>query len=546
MTEHGNFAPPPPPPEAATATPSETSEPAVTSGGAGKKVVFGGIAAAVILGGGYGAYAAYDKLDGGGPQPHDVMPASTQVYVRADLDPSASQKIELFKLIRKVPDVAKEVGIKNDDQDIRELILTEALGSCDDVDYDKDVKPWLGDRVGVGGNLTDKTFTIAVQTTDEKKSREGIKKLFACDNESYGIAYLDGYAILSETQKAVDESIKATEKASLGDSKTFTKDFDDLGNQGIASAWVDLKALADDPTAKEALGVDAAELKKAGSAAATLRVDGKALELAAISDGTTGNTTQSDALDKLPSDTVVGLSVAGVGKEISKNFDTALKEFNTGLNEFSSPGPDDFDSKEEYEAFKELMGERSSPTADDFLTQFEESTGFNLRNDLETLFGDSLTLALGSANLEALPNLAGPDDLNKIDLALALTSDKTKALDLVQRLAELAESAGITLVAEPTDNGAVLATNQKAADAVIKPDGKLGEEQAFKQAFPNGTATSGGMFINVGAILDKLLEADPPEDIRSQIEQAKAISSLGISSTTKDKRSLVSVRLSFN
>lgn len=533
MTEHDSIAPPPPPPP--PAPPVEPEVPAAPGNG-GKKVVVGGIAAVVILGGGYGAWAAYDKLDGGGPQPHDVMPASTQFYLRADLDPSASQKIALFKLIRKVPDVAKEIGIKNDDQDVRELILKQALGTCDDADYDKDVKPWLGDRIGVGGNLTKKSFTVAVQVTDEKKSREGIKKLFACSNENYGIAYLDGYAIVSESQATVDESVKETEKSSLGDNKAFSDDFDALGNQGVASAWADLAALADSPDAKEVFGADGADLKKIGSTAAALRVDGNALELAAIGKSDASSSKTSTALAKLPADTVVGLSVAGIGKEVAKNFETAVKEFG---NQFGA-------TSRMLSADPATGETRNTVDPDDFLKEFEKSTGFNLREDLETFFGDSLTLALGAKNLETIPTVSGPDEFSALNLALALTSDPAKALDLAKRLASLAEEVGIPLVTAPTDDGAVLATNQEAADAIVKPDGKLGEQDAFKQVIPDGDSAQGGLFINVGTILDKLLEADPPEDIRSEIESAKVISGLGLSTSDQgDDRSLVRLRLGF-
>lgn len=547
MTEPNDLTPPPPPPPPPAAPPVEPEE-VTRSRGVGKKAIVGGIAALVILGGGYGAYAVYDKLDGGGAQPHDVMPASTQMYARLDLDPSASQKIELFKLIRKVPDVAKEIGIKNDDQDIRELIFKEALTTCDDVTYDKDVKPWLGDRVGVGGSLTDQSFTIAVQTKDEKKSREGIKKLFACSNENYGIAYLDGYAILSESQETVDKSVAAAKKSSLGDDATFVKDFDDLGNQGVASAWANLEAIAASPEAEQLLGANPAELKKAGTVAATLRVDGNALELAAIGSTEALPAKKGATLATLPSDTVLGLSIAGVGDQIGEQVDQAITEFgNLFSGSSSSLDPDDFDSQEEYEQFQELVGQNSSNGPADLLEQFEQETGFNLREDLQTLFGDSLTLALGAKNLETIPNLSGPDDLSALNLALALTSDKTKALDLAQRLASAAGEAGIDLIAEPTDNGAVLATNQDAADAIVKPDGKLGEEKTFKQVMPNGDDAYGGLFINVGAILDKLLEADPPEDIRSSIESAKAVSGIGISASPKgDKRSIGTIRIGFN
>lgn len=539
MTENLTPPPPPPPPSAPPVEAYSESR----SGSRKKAAILGGVAAAVILGGGYGAYAVYDKLDGGGAQPHDVMPASTDAYARLDLDPSAGQKIELFRLIRKFPDLAREIGIKNDDQDIRELVFAEAVTACDDIDYEKDVEPWLGDRVGVGVNMEKKSFTIAVQTKDEKQSRAGIKKLFACGNEDYGIAYLDGYAIVSETQSAVDASIKATEKATLGENPDFVKDFDELGSQGVASAWVNAESLASSPAGAELLGSEAAALKDAGTAAMTLRVDGNALEFATLGGVQSAKNPQTVSLAKLPADTVLGASVAGGGDQVGEGFDAALEGFSDAFELFGG-----FPTS----AAGESSAYSDDPSAggfdaDKFLADFEAETGFNLREDLVTLFGDSLTLALGGKNLETVPNLSGPEDLDSIDLALALTSDKTKALDLVQRLAKLASDAGVSLVAEPTDDGAVLATNQDAADAVADPQGKLGDEKTFKQVIPDGDSTYGGLYVNVGTILEKLLDADPPESIRKEIESLRPLSAIGISASTRDDdRSLFSVRIALD
>lgn len=557
----GPSGPPPPPPEsvdpAATVVAPAAAETS-TGSGAGKKAIIGGIAAAVVLGGGYGAYAVYDKLDGGGAQPHDVMPASTQFYARVDLDPSASQKIELFKLIRKFPDLADEIGIKNEGQDIRELIFDAALESCDGVTYEDDVKPWLGDRVGIGGELEGEKVVIAVQTTDEGKSREGIKKLFGCGDDEYGIAYLDGYAILAPKQADVDAAVKATAKASLGDSETFTTDFEELGGEGIASAWINVEAIADSPQASDFLGPEADQLKKAGSVATTLRVDGNALELAVLGGLEQLGDDQPISLAKLPADTVAALSVAGLGDQVSEGFDALVEGFDAGFaSGFASPpqaldaepGPgdgDDLDGLSSGDDFSGSLDSGEAYDAQDFIDQIEQETGFKLPEDLETLFGDSLTLAIGAKNLETLPTMSGPDGFTALDVALSLTSDKTKALDLVQRISSLASDAGIPLIAAPTDDGAVLATNQGAADAITDPDGNLGDEKSFQEVIPDGDSTYGGLYVNMGAILDKLLEADPPEEIRSGIEEAKALSAVGFSvSSKKGDRSLVSLRVSF-
>lgn len=609
MTDQTPVPPPPPPPAAPAAPPAANAyagpppppappaPPAPETaggGGNGKKLIIGGLAAAIVLGGGYGAYAVYDKLDGGGAQPHDVMPATTQAYVRLDLDPSASQKIDLFKLIRKVPELADEAGITSDKADLRELVFRKALASeCDNLDYDKDVAPWLGDRIGVGANIADETFLIAVQTTDEDASRAGVKKLFDCADESYGIAFLDGYALIGPEQDDVDKAVTATEKGTLGDSKDFTADFDKLGNQGIASAWVDVEAIAKAPSVKDAVGDQAdqlEELAKTGSVATALRADGSAIEVAVLS-GASPTSSKATPLGDLPDDTVMALSVAGVGDQVTEGFDAFVQEFDNGLG--SSLGgfgpsadnlPSDVPSTDADtistvptvpeptispdglgtdDPFGDDMGTddpfaddfgNDDPfgndfgggfTAQDFIDQIEQSTGFKLPEDLVTLFGDSLTLAVGSDNLENLPNISGPEEFSNLDIALSLKSEKAPALDLVQRIATLASDAGIPLVASPSDDGAVLATNQDAADAVADADGSLGDSKTFQSVIPEGGSAFGGFYLDIGTILDKVLQANPPEDVRKDIESAKALSAVGVSSVDSDGSNLTRLRVAF-
>ena len=110
-------------------------------------LIVGAAAGLVVALAGAGAYA-WQKLDGGGKQPHDVLPSSVVAYARVDADPSASQKIAILRLVRKFPELAKELGIKDVDQDVRKPLLKDLVEGCD-LDYDKDVEPWLGDRIGV-------------------------------------------------------------------------------------------------------------------------------------------------------------------------------------------------------------------------------------------------------------------------------------------------------------------------------------------------------------------------------------------------------------
>lgn len=518
-----------------------------------KRLVIAGIAAVVLVAFAGGAFAVYKKLDGGGAQPQDVLPKSVIAYARVDLDPSTSQKIALLKLIRKFPEAADEIGIKSPKQDVRELIVREALkaGDCD-MTYDKDVKPWLGSRVGIALDRK-QTPLVAIQVTDEDKAKTGIKALFKCGDDKASIAFLDGYAIVAENQKKADAAVKAATKAALSDNKDFTADVDSLGEQGVASAWVDTSALISDfPQLKDSLGgASSAQLKQieqSGTAAMTVRADGSTLELAGISGLTdTVDKTSTAPLGKLPADTIAALSIGGLGKQISEQYDMFLKQFTgafTGGAVAAAPSVTEDMTPEEKDAFEHYLEDSSteSPTPDDFIAQFEKETGLKLPADLETLFGDSLTIAIGSKNLETLPTMSSPADIASLDAAAQMTTDPTKAYDLAKRLAALATQAGLTLATSQTDDGAVLATNPEAA-AALDGTGKLGDDAAFKSVMPYGDDTIYGMFVDVGTILDKINEADPPAEVAKGIEQAKALKAIGISYGTKDKHSVFSIRV---
>ncbi|MEV7397840.1 hypothetical protein [Aeromicrobium sp. NPDC092404] len=516
-----------------------------------KRLAFGAIATVVVLALAGGAFAVVKKLDGGGAQPHDVLPSSVVAYARVDVDPSASQKIALFKLIRKFPEAADDVGIKSADQDVRKLLVEEALeeGDCD-LSYDDDVKPWLGSRIGVA--LDDEQVPlVAIQVSDEEKAEKGIKDLFACDDEKAAVAFLDGYAIVAETQKQADAAVKAAEKKPLADNAAFASDFEDLGEQGVASAWGDFEALAEIPDFKagfaSAAGPDTEKmLKQAGTMATTLRVDGSTLELAGLSGLTDAYDTKGGSLDKLPADTVAALSVGGVGKQVSAQYDAFFSQLDRG---FGSPAlePADGLTPEQQDAYDDFMADEPvglfDPAA--MIAEFERSTGLKLPEDLETLFGESLTVSIGSSNLENVPALSGPADVAELDVALKMTTDPAKAIDLATRLAALASQVGIELPTKETDDGAIIATNEDAAEAIDTPNGKLGDDDTFTSVMPYGDDTAFGLFVDVGTILDKLMEADPPDDVAKDIEEARTVKAVGLSGGKDGEHSVFSLRVSF-
>ena len=511
------------PPSTPESTPTETLPAAETEakGRNTKGLAIGAIAAVVVLALAGGAFAVIKKLDGGGPQPHDVLPASVIAYARVDLDPSASQKIALFKLIRKFPDGAKSIGIKSVNQDVRKLVFDEALKDSDcGLTYDHDIKPWLGYRLGVALEKDAKTPLVAVQVSDDGKAKKGLAAMAKCDDgPAPGVAFLDGYAVVAEKQSTADQAVKDAKASPLADNKNFIEDFKDLGDQGVASVWADAKALtaASDITGNDASISGAETLSGLRSAAATVTAQTAALNLSTVVHTDKALPTLKPAkLTTLPKNTALAFSVSGGGNRAGESFDSFIE----GLK-------------------------KDGEDTDAELASIKKEFDFDLPDDLVTLLGDSLTLAVGSRNLETLPTLSSPADLANLDIGLAFVSDPTKAKDLADRLVSFADGFDVPLAASSTANGAVIATNGAAAKA-LGGGGALGKDDTFTKVVPDADKAFGALYVNIGAILTALSKSDPPPDVAKQIDQLKVLSALGGSaSRDSDHVGRANLRLTF-
>lgn len=473
------------------------------------------IAVPVVLIGG-GAYA-YQQLNGGGPQPDDVLPSTVIAYARLDADPSAAQKIKLFKLIKKTPDLAREIGIKDDKQDLRKNIVEGVLSDCPNIDYDKDIKPWIGDRIGVG--ITDargEKGLVALQVTNEKKARKGIDLVAGCLGfTSPGVAFNKGYALIGNSQKDVDAALKGADKKTLSAARAFTEDMQSLGDQGIASVWVNAEAfvkeyaddIPDDATRKS--------LEDARSAALTLRAGDDNIELTGIGhrNSNIGKLATAD-LGDLPAGSVFAASFTGGGKALEEQWPSFRSAFAQGFNESLDRGP---------------VPKVTDDDIDEGIKAIEDETGFKLPEDLQTLLGDNFTLVVGDTNLSTLDSIEGPDDVSKLDVAVAMRSTSGPATDLAHRIAaEVVKFTGIRLSVVGTDDGAVLATNENFAKT-FKSGRHLGDKDEFKSVIDDKTSVGGGLFFDLATIVKAVRGMDLPPEDKQHFDQLKDLKGLGFS-----------------
>ena len=138
----------------------------------------------VVAGGGI---FAYGKLKGG-DQPAAVLPGTAVAYARVDLNPSAGQKVAAIRFLMKFPSVKDKLGLTGEKDDLRQKLFEQikkyAGDDLADVDYDKDVKPWLGERAGIAAlppadGKDDPVVVVAVQVKNEGEATKGLDKLMA-------------------------------------------------------------------------------------------------------------------------------------------------------------------------------------------------------------------------------------------------------------------------------------------------------------------------------------------------------------------------------
>lgn len=417
------------------------------------------LAAAVVMALviGSGAVFAYGKLNNG-KQPDEVLPGTAVAYARIDLNPSAGQKVAAVRFMLKLPSVKDKLGLSNENDDLRqklfEQIKKQAGDDLADVDYDKDVKPWLGDRAGFAavpsGDGKDKpTAVMAVQVKDEDAAAKGMDKLLANEKKKPGRVFSNGYLVLADDQAAADSAVAAAKDNPLAKNAKYTADMDALGEQGVASFWADTKGIA-------ALGGKFSSRQPGvpeGSMAAALRFDAQYVELKGIA----------------RSDQSIKVSKSDAGELVSQ-----LPDGTTGALALS-------DGENLVGTMWEQL-KKSGVDVDEVTEEFAEETGLSLPDDLKTVLGKNVAVAIDKDGSD------GPK------IAARIETDPAKAAPVVQKLTDLLRSkasANIPIRTAKDDDTLVVATNEEYAEQVLK-GGNLGQTESFKQALPD---TSGAVMV---------------------------------------------------
>jgi hypothetical protein len=411
----------------------------------------------VVAGGGI---FAYGKLNGG-KQPASVLPGNAVAYARVDLNPSAGQKVAAIRYLLKFPSVKENLGLTGENDDLRqklfESIKKYAGDDLADVDYDKDVKPWLGERAGLAAlppadGKDDPVVVVAIEVKNEDDAAKGLDKLMAKEKKKPGRAFSNGYVLLADDQATVDQAVATSKDNPLEKNAEFSADMDALGEQGFASVWADMKGLAGisgKVQSEQLAGITDATM------AAALRFDSSYVELKGIARGDQSvkvdGADAGELIGQLPDTTAGALAISGGENLVDTMWKQVEKASNGNLEELTQ--------------------------------EVTEETGLTLPDDLKSLLGKNLAVAIDK------------DAANGPKIAARMETDPAKAEPVVEKLTTLLRrkaSANIPIETAKDNDSLVVATDQSYAEQVLK-GGNLGGTENFKQALPDtkGAVTIG-------------------------------------------------------
>ncbi|MGZ8743318.1 MAG: DUF3352 domain-containing protein [Nocardioides sp.] len=462
------------------------------------------------------------QLMAGGTSPASAVPSIAVAYASIDLDPSASQKIEALRMLKKFPAIDKELDLGVRD-DLRRWVFEQIQDQdvCPGLNYDKDVEPWLGDRMAVAAVPDDDAPLaplLVVQVSDRDTAALGVAALQECgdprsgDGEATkpaGVAFAGDYMLVTEEQDDADALAKAAEAAPLQDDPAFSDWMDRIGDPGVITAYAAPEAprlmaemgkhqaqkMMDNGAGMDPMDALGADLPfgRFGDASRTLWRDfGGMAGVVRFNDG---SMEAEVAAKGLPAG--VGSSETATGPALGDLPDTTAAAFTVSL-------PDGW-----LQGYLDLLeGVLGGDEPNGFWGEVEADTGLQLPEDIEALLGDGVSLSIdASADFESA--FESPD-MPDLPVALRISGDPkevTRVLDIIK--AQLGPD-GDLLVVEQSDDLVVIGLQQAYVDSLLD-EGTLRDLDAFQDVVPEAGRAAGALFVNFDAgdgWLDALADGD--------------------------------------
>jgi hypothetical protein len=462
---------------------------------------------------------------GGGGEPAGVVPKTAPIYLQADLAPDGDTSAALNEVAQTV------LGIDNVGEFVAEELEKAAIGDEEELDFEGEIEPWLGEKAGLylAGYDGDDFHGVgmALETTDSEEAEDFLEKRVESGGDEVEKGEVDGhryyedpdeesvigmigdYVAFSESTNGFKEMVEAFEGEGLNESDRFKEAMVGAPDEGIGSVYVDIGGLIEEtksvlPPETEAF-FDLAQIEpKQATAVGTVIPRTGQLELDVSSNLGRSAPRAGDAtaaLEALPATATLGFASAEFGKSFSE-----------GLEEFSEQGiPGELEPGELGEAFKELGIDVKS-----LGESFGDLSGFVEGTD-ESNLGGAIVIATKDAT-EA-KNLVA-------DIGLLLRATETPGVTAVNGevsgfSVRVPDLGWAPLVVGSAGEEIVIAYGPKAAAQALGSQAKtLGETPGFEAAKKSLGSTPMSAFIDGGPMLSLVESLLSPEEL-AEIEEAR-------------------------
>jgi hypothetical protein len=264
----------------------------------------------------------------------NFAPANTAAYVNVYLQPSAGQQMNLAELIGRLPGFADDASL----DDKIDQVAQNLLGGAG-IDYQADLKPWIGSQVAVAAwpdeaaDAGSRAVLIA-EVRDRAAAETALPSLLgtapnqftaetyngakirAADAGAY--AFVDEMMVAGPDAESLEAAIDAGRGSSLADRPEFRTTLEDLPADHLASAFVDLTGFA------QAAGAELEDVGGLSTAGAVLVAETEGLHLSGTAPFDIAEaepsararfalgTEPSSLVDWMPADTVAEAVVFGL------------------------------------------------------------------------------------------------------------------------------------------------------------------------------------------------------------------------------------------
>lgn len=468
--------------------------PANRSGSGKKWAVLGGAAigvAAVVTAGGWAAFS----LLATGSQPSEAIPATAVGYLSLDLDPSASQKIEAFKILQKFPGVEKDLDIGGRD-DLRRYVfdMMQEDGVCEDLNYAEDVEPWIGDRIAVAAMPGDKGSVaplVTLQVTDEDAAATGVERLFKCNDadDAVGFSFSGDYVLIGESKKQADAYAADAEESSLADDVSFQEWTEAVGDPGVVTMY----ASADAPSYAVGLQKDLMGSALAPSSGVLTSgadpMDEQMKEMYKDFEGMAGVVRFADGAAEVE---FAGGGVPAGLPESGESPEDGISSLPASTGAAMSLSLSDGWAESYLEQMSAMLGDGAG--LEDSLAQMETQTGLSLPEDIETLLGDNVSVAVDSD----IDFRAATEDPTAVPAGIKVLGDPAEILPVVDKIkANFGPDADLLLV-ESSDDAVAFGFAQGYMDSLLE-EGQLGDDETFQNVVPEAGKAVGVFYVDFDA-----------------------------------------------